>query len=70
MGSGNHVGGVPQPFSLSAFNRLASRHTFVSVSRILLQGKWLEAAGFEIGDHVVVEPSDERLVISKLTNEA
>lgn len=38
--------------------------------RILLQGRWLEAAGFEIGDHVVVEPSDGRLVISKLNNEA
>ncbi len=32
---------------------------------IRLQGKWLVELGFDIGDKIVVECQDERLVITK-----
>lgn len=32
-------------------------------TKILLQGKWLEGAGFEIGDRIIIEPSDGKLLI-------
>jgi toxic protein SymE len=33
--------------------------------RIVLQGKWLKELGFEVGQHVIVSLSSEKIVVSK-----
>ena len=35
------------------------------IPRIVLQGKWLKELGFEVGEHVIVSPSREKIVVSK-----
>jgi len=35
------------------------------VSQIILQGKWLEAIGFSIGDKIIVDCQTDRIVIEK-----
>ena len=37
----------------------------IEVPFIRLRGRWLERAGFEIGDDLQVEVQDQRLVITK-----
>lgn len=39
--------------------------TYTDVPAILLSGKWLQAAGFSIADHVSVSVDDGMLVITK-----
>lgn len=34
--------------------------------RVRLQGRWLEDAGFEIGDTVKVTAKDERVIVEKV----
>ena len=35
------------------------------IPRIVLQGKWLKELGFEVGEYVIISPSNENIVISK-----
>ena len=35
------------------------------IPRIVLQGKWLKELGFEVGQHVIVSLSSEKIVVSK-----
>jgi len=39
-------------------------YNYQDVPTIVLKGKWLEAAGFDIGDRVVLECENGRLVIT------
>ena len=39
-------------------------YNYKDVPTIVLKGKWLEAAGFDIGDAVILECEDGRIVIS------
>ena len=38
---------------------------YSEVPAILLSGKWLEAAGFSISDHIKVSVDDGKLIITK-----
>lgn len=38
---------------------------YTHVPTIMLKGKWLEAAGFKIGDYVEVECSGDRIALTK-----
>lgn len=40
-------------------------YNYQDVPTIVLKGKWLEAAGFEIGDNFVLEVVDEGLILRK-----
>lgn len=40
-------------------------YNYKDVPTIVLKGKWLEAAGFEIGDNFVLEVVDEGLILRK-----
>lgn len=40
-------------------------YNYKDVPTIILKGKWLEAAGFDIGDRVILECENGRLVISR-----
>mgnify|MGYP000564753964 FL=1 len=35
------------------------------IPRIVLQGKWLKELGFEVGEYVIISPSNENIVVSK-----
>ena len=35
------------------------------IPRIVLQGKWLKELGFEVGEHVTINYSNENIVVSK-----
>ena len=35
------------------------------IPRIVFQGKWLKELGFEVGEYVIIIPSNENIVISK-----
>ncbi len=41
--------------------------SYTPVSTIILKGKWLEAAGFKIGDYVEVECTGDRITLTKTT---
>ena len=47
-----------------------SGHNYKPVPSIRLMGQWLEAAGFHIGDPVLVRCEDGRLIISLDTERA
>ena len=32
------------------------------IPRIVLQGKWLKELGFEVGEYVIISPSNENIV--------
>lgn len=40
-------------------------YNYQDVPTIVLKGKWLEEAGFEIGDNFVLEVVDEGLILRK-----
>lgn len=40
---------------------------YTSVPTILLKGKWLEDAGFHMGEYVTVEVEDDKIVLTKTT---
>lgn len=40
-------------------------YNYQEVPTIVLKGKWLEIAGFEIGDNFVLEVVDEGLILRK-----
>lgn len=42
-----------------------SGNKYAYVPQIILQGKWLEAIGFSIGDKVTVNCEPDRIVIEK-----
>lgn len=44
-------------------------YNYHDVPTIVLKGKWLEAAGFDIGDNFTLEVMDKELVIKKITVE-
>ena len=33
---------------------------------LTLQGKWLQNLGFEVGDHVNIECTDDKIIITKI----
>ena len=35
------------------------------IPRIVLQGKWLKELGFEVGEHVIINTSNEKIAIFK-----
>lgn len=41
-------------------------YSCIQQSKILLQGMWLEAAGFSVGDEINVTVMDKRLVIERV----
>lgn len=41
-------------------------YNYQDVPTIVLKGKWLEAAGFDIGDSVNLEVTDVGLIIKKI----
>lgn len=43
-----------------------SGNKYVYVPQIILQGKWLEAIGFSIGDKLTVDCQPDKIVIEKL----
>lgn len=44
-------------------------YNYKDVPTIVLKGKWLEAAGFDIGDNFTLEVMDKELIIKKITVE-
>lgn len=48
---------------LTVYAGSGNKNTYVS--QIILQGKWLEAIGFSIGDKVTVACEQDRIVIEK-----
>lgn len=44
-------------------------YNYQDVPTIVLKGKWLEAAGFEIGDNFVLEVVDEGLILRRPASE-
>ena len=44
-------------------------YNYQAVPTIVLKGKWLEAAGFDIGDNFTLEVMDKELIIKKITVE-
>ncbi len=40
---------------------------YTSVPTILLKGKWLEEAGFQMGEYVVVEVQGDKITLTKTT---
>lgn len=40
---------------------------YISVATILLKGKWLEEAGFHIGEYVSVEINGDEILLTKTT---
>ena len=40
---------------------------YTSVPTILLKGKWLEEAGFKMGEYVAVEVEGDKIILSKTT---
>lgn len=44
-------------------------YNYQDVPTIVLKGKWLEAAGFDIGDNFTLEVMDKELIIKKITVE-
>lgn len=44
-------------------------YNYQDVPTIVLKGKWLEAAGFDIGDSVILEVVNDGLVLKKIVSE-
>ena len=44
-------------------------YNYQDVPTIVLKGKWLEAAGFNIGDSVILEVGEEGLFLKKAFSE-
>ncbi len=44
-------------------------YNYQDVPTIILKGKWLEVAGFDIGDNFTLEVLDKELIIKKITVE-
>ena len=44
-------------------------HNYKTTPAIMLKGLWLEKLGFELGDHVNVECSDGKIVITKIVEQ-
>lgn len=40
---------------------------YTSVPTILLKGKWLEEAGFQMGEYVAVEVEGDKITLTKTT---
>lgn len=43
------------------------RKNYTSVPTILLKGKWLEEAGFHIGEYVSIEINGDEILLAKTT---
>ena len=44
-----------------------SQRNYKSVPKIILSGQWLEAIGFSIGNQIEVEYSDDKIIVTKVT---
>lgn len=44
-------------------------YNYQNVPTIVLKGKWLEAAGFDIGDSFILEVVKDGLVLKKMVSE-
>lgn len=52
---------------LKIYNQSMGGGNYTSVPTILLKGKWLEEAGFNMGEYVAVEIEENRIILSKTT---
>lgn len=52
---------------LKIYNQSMGGGNYTSVPTILLKGKWLEEAGFNMGEYVAVEIDGDRIILSKTT---
>ncbi|WP_080664455.1 SymE family type I addiction module toxin [Enterocloster clostridioformis] len=43
------------------------QRNYKSVPKIILSGQWLEAIGFSIGNQIEVEYSDDKIIVTKVT---
>lgn len=52
---------------LKIYSQSMGGGNYTSVPTILLKGKWLEEAGFNMGEYVAVEIDGDRIILSKTT---
>lgn len=50
---------------LKIYSQSMGGGNYTSVPTILLKGKWLEEAGFQMGEYVAVEIEENRIILSK-----
>lgn len=53
--------------NLKIYNQSMGGGNYISVPTILLKGKWLEEAGFNMGEYLAVEIEGDRIILSKTT---
>ncbi|MGN1415143.1 MAG: SymE family type I addiction module toxin [Anaerovoracaceae bacterium] len=41
-------------------------YNYQDVPTIVLKGKWLETAGFNIGDHISIKSEDGQIIINRI----
>ena len=52
---------------LKIYNQSMGGGNYTSVPTILLKGKWLEEAGFNMGEYVAIDIEGNRIILSKTT---
>ena len=52
---------------LKIYSQSMGGENYTSVPTILLKGKWLEEAGFQMGEYVAVEVEGDKIALTKTT---
>jgi len=52
---------------LKIYSQSMGGGNYTPVSTILIKGKWLEEAGFKIGDYLAVEVEGDKITLAKTT---